>query len=651
MHRSRLWWLPFCLLLGACESFGDLLVFGPGLPKPAALPTAALLPGAVAVPRQASTSFGLQMVLDGRVVWPSAVQPPLRVSVVDVASGDVLLDDLTPDADGHFRVPLPAPVAAGRVLTVSARSDAAALIALVTVPPSGPATAGTVIVGPAVIGLGSTLVTKALLPKLAEAILTAGGAPGGQARVGDLMARFGTLVTDTDRLLTGIPTDDRLRQAIDVVARQPTLDTIDTLTIAAVQYSHLQGGIADLVDAGNQAVLANLREGGAILPPAPWQIGHVVIAGPTVRRAGYDRLTIVDGGPPAQFPVDPDAFTAGEAVLPVLLAMRDGLHNAPPPPPVNGGGGASTAVGAPVTLPSIVFVSTDLHANPDVFTMKLDGSAVTALTNDTVADSFPIFSPNGQKIAFLSNVAGLKLAVMDVDGSHRQDLGAAVAYAPSWSPDGTKLVYVSNRNGNNDLYLYDLTAGTDTRLTTNAATDDHPAWSPDGTKIAFASARSGGGDIYVYDVAGATETRLTVDPIIDNNPAWSPDSQWVVYDAKSDGNLWKIKPDGTGLAQVTNNPGRDLNARWSPDGQWIAFTNDRAFHDDVYIIHPDGTGERAVANSAGNDNAHAWTRDSATLVFVSTRGGQADVYRSALDGTSQMPVLTRPATEGSPNVF
>jgi TolB protein len=654
MRPSRLWWLPLSLMLGSCQSFGDLLIFGPGLVRPAALPTAAAMPGAASLaPAPTAPRWRVQaeMVLDGDVAWQGTPLSDLAISVIDVGTGRVLANGPA-DASGRFRVTLTEPVATGTILLVSATTAGTDLITLVQAQPrTGGTLAGEPLpVGHAVITLASTLVTKEVLPKLAEAVVTGSGTPGSDSRLAALMDRTGQLQADANLVLAGIPNDARLRQAIETANARPDATSIDALAVAAVQYSHLRGGFADVVDAANAAVVANLGAGGAIVLPATWQVGYFVIEPPVVQRATYDTLRVVTDGRTTVIPVRPDAFDRGDERVPILDALRRGLHNAPPPPPVSGGGPAPVAL-PPVIQSLIAFTSSHLHGNNDVFAIRLDGSGLTPLTNDALADQFPVISPDGTRIAFIADVAGDTLVVMNTDGTGRRVLGAGHFYAPSWSPDSSRIAYVSNRAGNDDIYVYDLSANTDTQVTLNVFPDAQPAWAPDGQHIAFTSFRSGGSDIYCVKPDGTAETRLTTNPIADANPAWSPDSQWIAFDAKRDGNLYKVKPDGTGEIRLTNSPGRDLKPVWSPDGQWIAFTNDRSLNDDVYVIKPDGTSETAVTVAAGANRNPCWTADSATLVFVSSRGGQTDLYRSAPDGSTQTAILVRPATEGNPSVF
>jgi Tol biopolymer transport system component len=94
---------------------------------------------------------------------------------------------------------------------------------------------------------------------------------------------------------------------------------------------------------------------------------------------------------------------------------------------------------------------------------------------------------------------------------------------PAWSPDGEKIAFESNRDGNSDIYVMNVDGSNIRRLTTDPAIDCRPAWSPDGTKIAFQSQRSGHWDIYIMNADGSNQIALTRDSAFDASPTWSPD--------------------------------------------------------------------------------------------------------------------------------
>jgi Tol biopolymer transport system component len=120
---------------------------------------------------------------------------------------------------------------------------------------------------------------------------------------------------------------------------------------------------------------------------------------------------------------------------------------------------------------------------------------------------------------------------MNADGSSGENPtkitnAGSVERLPSWSPDGSKIVFASFRDGGNtELYVKNADGSSPTRLTNNTVLDYGPAWSPDGSKIAFTSERTGSGDIYITNADGSSgenPTRLTTATAYDNHPSWGP---------------------------------------------------------------------------------------------------------------------------------
>jgi len=141
---------------------------------------------------------------------------------------------------------------------------------------------------------------------------------------------------------------------------------------------------------------------------------------------------------------------------------------------------------------------------------------------------------------------------------------------PAWSPDSHKVAFVSDRSGNYDLYVYDLMAQTETRLTDNPASDAFPAWSPTGNEIAFTSARDGPLELYLLDWATIPNrvTRLTYTlPLSAANryPCWSADGAWLAFTSWRDGNaeIYLMQRNGGGMRNLTNHPAADESPAWA----------------------------------------------------------------------------------------
>ncbi len=248
-------------------------------------------------------------------------------------------------------------------------------------------------------------------------------------------------------------------------------------------------------------------------------------------------------------------------------------------------------------------------------------------------------------IAYQSREAGEQrwsIYVMDSDGGNRVRLGSGQSgflAAPTWSPDGTRLAFVSDRDGHDDIWSMNSDGSDPVNLTPDEAKDHSPAWSPDGEWIAFASVRDSlYWEIYLMRPDGSEVRRLTWwDDASDLWPSWSPDGTRLVFASKRDGN-WEIyimDRDGANLVRLTDHPADDTNPAWSPDGGRIAFVSTRDGFPDIYIMPVVG-GEAVNITQAPFSSEHGptWSPDGGRIAFYSDRDGDWDIYVMAADGSN-----------------
>ncbi|PYO31891.1 MAG: hypothetical protein DMD32_07320 [Gemmatimonadetes bacterium] len=248
-------------------------------------------------------------------------------------------------------------------------------------------------------------------------------------------------------------------------------------------------------------------------------------------------------------------------------------------------------------------------------------------TRDTVRTTFQLTCVRVEKIAFQSgaSVDQAIIAVAYADGSNTVTLARGTG--PSWSPDGTKIAFAAI-DYYCDYYYYDCyyypvglavmsADGSGLVFLTNEASDAQPTWSPDGTRIAFISSRNGRSGVYVLNAG--VPTLLTNTPRAVSKPAWSPDGTRLAFTCEVDsGNsdICVINANGTGFTRLTSDPGQDAGPAWKPDGSRIAFATTRyAGAYELASMTPDG-GDVTRLSPATAASEPAWKPDGTKLVVA-----------------------------------
>ncbi len=263
-----------------------------------------------------------------------------------------------------------------------------------------------------------------------------------------------------------------------------------------------------------------------------------------------------------------------------------------------------------------------------------------------------------EKIAFMSNREGnYELYVMNPDGSDLVNLTGNEAQdgMPSWSRKLRSIAFLSSRD-TETLSLYRMDASGKKLI---ALAEDMPIipvapfWSPNGDWLAFDSGASGQSDIYLVEIRTGNVRNLTNDLSANRFSDWSPDSKFVLFTSTREDRpaLYVTPVDGSQTTRLTDIEYSSALADWSPDGKKIAFTSEHDGNVDIYLMDTNGENVTRVTTSEGFDGFPVWSPDGKQIAFVSYRDENADVYVIDANGENEVNLTNHPAQDAPEGDF
>ncbi len=246
--------------------------------------------------------------------------------------------------------------------------------------------------------------------------------------------------------------------------------------------------------------------------------------------------------------------------------------------------------------------------------MDQDGANVRYLSDGRAIVLTPRFSPNRQEITYMSYESGQpKVYLLQIETGQRELVGnfPGMTFAPRFSPDGQKVIMSLLRDdGNSNIFAMDLRSRSTTRLTDSTAIDTSPSYSPDGSQIVFTSDRGGGSgrsQIYVMGADGSNPHRISFGDGVYSTPVWSPRGDLIAFTKQSGGEfqIGVMKTDGSG-ERILSSGFQQEGPTWAPNGRVLMFFRDSAGGPKLVSVDLTGRNEQQIptANYASDP---AWS--------------------------------------------
>lgn len=281
------------------------------------------------------------------------------------------------------------------------------------------------------------------------------------------------------------------------------------------------------------------------------------------------------------------------------------------------------------------------------------GSRKISDTERTTRDSE--WTPESADLVFMSNRDGnAEIYLLPAGATEWKNLTnhPAADNWPEWSPDGTRIAFQSERSGNLDIWLMDADGGNVVQLTNSADQDYMPQWSPDGATLTFESWRTEPGDavpvnhIYIMNADGSEQRRLFRETLGTSTTAvFAPEpntflvSRTVGGGGEEEGktDIFVVDASGAVIRQLTDDASYDGSAVYSPDGSQIAFYAESGMGATIELMRSDG-GARRTLVSEGSNWYPRWSPDGRWLVYTATvtedSGEDLAIRAIAVDGNS-----------------
>jgi TolB protein len=242
----------------------------------------------------------------------------------------------------------------------------------------------------------------------------------------------------------------------------------------------------------------------------------------------------------------------------------------------------------------------------------------------------------------------LEVADADGEGVHVAVRSNEPIISPSWSPDGTKVAYVSFEQKKPVIYVQDLITGQRRVISNQKGNNSAPSWSPDGSTLALALSKDGNTEIYSVDASGSGLRRLTNNPTIDTEPQYSADGQTIYFTSDRSGGpqVYKMSASGGNATRVTFNGPYNISPRVSADGKTLAWISQRGGVFSLYAMDLASGQELRLADGASEPS---FSPNGKYIMYATNSGGQRSLAVVSVDGRVKQRLTTQAGNIREPN--
>jgi len=249
------------------------------------------------------------------------------------------------------------------------------------------------------------------------------------------------------------------------------------------------------------------------------------------------------------------------------------------------------------------------------------------------------------KTAFVGEDDGEKgIYIMDWDGQRIRKLGlkGTLVLTPHWSPDGSRIVYSSERGRQWGIYLLDFLKMSEKRIFVSRGTNMAGDFSPDGKFVLFSSSKDGTPDIFSMKMEDSALKKLTSSSGIEVSPAASPDGNYIAFVSDRGGTpqIYLMRRDGSDIRRVSFEGSYNTSPCWSPGGDRIVFSGRRGSKNQIFTVKPDGS-ELMQLTDTGNNEDPSFSPDGRYITFSSDRDRIKGIYIMRANGEAQKRITPK----------